>query len=117
MPIPNGIASERFSGSNMGLADRIIHIENGDQVGDIAVHTWTAAFNLYAAGEATRAELSAVFSLSAQDLVGLDTLKSEYDGLTTEAEKIGFVLKLEHAGLFYERGTIDKARYMQIMGL
>lgn len=101
----------------MGLADRIVHIENDEQVGDIAVHAFTAGFNLYAIGEATRGELEAVFSLSAQDLTGLDTLKSEYDGQATAVEKLLFVLKLEHAGLFYERGTIDKTRYIQIMGL
>jgi hypothetical protein len=100
----------------MGLADRLFHTENGIPTGDIAIHSWTAAFSLYCYGDAPRSKLEAVFSLSAEDLAGLDTLKTAYDALSV-TDKTNFLNKLESAGLFYESGDIDKTQYKQIMGL
>lgn len=100
----------------MGLAERIVHA-GGDENADIAVHRFTAGFGLYVVGEATRAELEAVFSLSAGDLAGVDALKAEYDALGTAVEKALFLQKIEWAGIFYENGTINAARYKQILGL
>lgn len=100
----------------MGLAERIVHA-GGDENANIAVHRFTAGFGLYVIGQATRGELATVFSLSADDLVGVDALKAEYDALGSAVEKAVFLQKLEWAGMFYENGTIDTARYKQILGL
>jgi hypothetical protein len=103
----------------MALADRIVHQDpvTSAPVGDIPVHEFTAAFNLYVLGEATRAQVIAVFSLTAADETGLDTLKTTYDALATLSDKLEFKMKLESAGIFYQNGKIDKTKYMSIMGL
>lgn len=104
----------------MGLADRIQHPDSGSwdfTDGMIAIHAWTAAFELYCYGEATRAQLIAVFALDVTEQAGLDQLKAAYDALSTALEKHVFLHKLEAAGRFYQYGKIDKTKYKQILGL
>lgn len=104
----------------MGLADEIQHSDTPQDVTGkpIAIHTWTAALELYVRGEATVTQIDNVFGITARGVrTGLDQLVAQIDALGTENQKLIFVYKMEAAGLFYERGLIDKAKYKSIMGL
>lgn len=104
----------------MGLADRLVHSDNPPPnvtTEPIGIHEWTAAFELYCYGEATRTSIINQFGLSTEEQNGLDVLKSNYDALSTALDKHIFLHKLEATGLFYQNGMIDIAKYKSIMGL
>lgn len=104
----------------MGLADELQRSDPALDLttGPIAIHRWTAALELYARGEATAAQIDAIFGITARGVsAGFNQLIAAIDALGTENQKLLFVMKLEAAGLFYESGTIDKDKYRQIVGL
>jgi hypothetical protein len=107
----------------MGIADELEHpsidgIKKDFTVGAIPIHHWSAAWEMYARGEATYDEIKALFGLEARGVTaGSDQLKAVIDALGTENQKLLFIMKMEAAGLFYETGQINKTRYKQIMGL
>lgn len=107
----------------MGIADELQHplidgMKADLSTGPIAIHYWTAAWELYARGEATYDQIKTLFGLEARGVTaGSDQLKTAIDALGTENQKLLFIMKMEAAGLFYETGQIDKTKYKQIMGL
>lgn len=101
----------------MGLADRIVHRDGNTQLGDIPIHEFTSALTLFATGDATHAQIVNIFSLQPDEESGLTTLEDALSALPDQAAKSVWIAKLEAAGIFYQNGAIDKAKYMQIMGL
>jgi len=101
----------------MALADRIKHRVDGVSYGDIPIHEWTAAMTLLALGEITRQDVVDTFSLTAADETGLDALIATYTALSTKADKVEWLNKLECAGIFYQNGVITETKYKNILGL
>lgn len=104
----------------MGLADEIQHSDTPQDLtsGPIPIHTWTAAWELYARGEATANQIKNIFGIESRGCeTGMYQLQTQIDDLSTENQKLLHVMKMEAAGLFYENGSIDKTKYKEIMGL
>lgn len=101
----------------MSLTDRLVHRKpDGTGAGDIPIHEFTAAVSLYAYGLAAKNEITTLFGLEADDIADLDSLAAMYTSLSSEALKAQYLNRLECAGLFYQNGKIDAARYKSIMG-
>lgn len=105
----------------MGLAERIVQSDTPTvyphEDGTIPIHEFTAAMTLLAAGEVTKSQLVTLFAFDATEEAGLDTLIAAYIALPTTADKVMWLMKLEAAGIFFQDGNIDKAKYKSIMGL
>lgn len=97
----------------MALIDRIVH----SATGDIPIHEFSAAIFLWANGDITRQNIIDLWSLSVDDVTGLDALKVKIDAESTVAAKSNWIHKLESAGLFYANGVITATKYKSIMGV
>ena len=100
----------------MGLADRIYHSDtpmpypSGEY---ISIHDFSAAMQLYYAGEATENQITNLFNLDDSQASGLSVLITELDGLSTDADKVKWLLKLDAAGIYYQNGRLDHWRSNQ----
>lgn len=106
----------------MGLADRIVHAEiaipyaSGEA---IPIHYFTASLELYQNGKATYNQIKNVFKMTDGEASGLLKITDKIDELAASGSyyQVQFIRRIDAAGMFYERGIIDKAQYIDIVGL
>ena len=99
----------------MALVDRLAR---GDEPvnGFISNHAFSAGVYLWGQGVVTRNQIVNALSLSVDDQLQLDQLKTHYDGLTN-AKKDAFHGKLEALGILLEMGYITPTFYKNQLGL
>lgn len=85
------------------LFDRLFPSDPGED--SIAVHYLFAALVDYAAGETTRAQIVAYWSLDADAEVDLDVLCDAIDSLGTSTAKMAFGTELHAVLMFAEAGA------------
>ena len=98
----------------MDLFERLFPTDT--ETGNIAVHAFMAAITDYIAGETTRAQITAAWSLDAEAQVDLTALYNHIDGLSTKADKVVFALEFDAVmllaahGLKYTTKSVFKTR-------
>ncbi len=100
------------------LYDRLFPADSA--VENIPVHGIEAAITLYATGEATRANIVALFSMDTEAESDLNVLLNTLDAMSTTADKLVFMQKMQAVNIGHEEnwpGYQTKAQYVAILGL
>jgi len=82
----------------------------------IAIHNFSAAMFLWAAGKVTRADVISAFTIIPAHEAQLDALKTHYLSLTAN-EKSAYHGLVESAGVWLEAGFLTIAQFKTIIGL
>ena len=99
----------------MTLIDRLAHDTPGSET-DISNHEFSAAVWFWAQGDITQQNVVDAFTLTAEDEVQLDQLRTHYQNLGAN-QKLHFHSDLEAAGMLLEGGKLTKAQYKNLLGL
>jgi len=101
------------------MADLFDRLFPGPDTENIAVHYFFAALVDYAAGETTRAQIIAYWSLDADAQVDLNVLCNAIDALDTSIAKVAFGTELHAVLMFAEAGAKynTKATFRARLGL
>jgi hypothetical protein len=83
----------------MDLFDRVLSSTH-----DIAIHEFEAALVDYMAGQTTRAQIIAAYSLDAEATVQLDSLLNKIAALGTKTDKVGFITEFKAIMILAEAG-------------
>ena len=86
---------------------------------NISIHAFAAAIIDYMAGETTRAQIIAYWSLDASAQADLNTLCDATDALPTKADKIQFAIELDAVMLLAAEGAkyTTKSAFATRLGL
>lgn len=96
----------------MGLFQRLTA---GDET-KIPIHAFGAAMLEWARGAATKAQLVSAFSLSGDDITNLDAIKTQHDGLPTDAAKEDYRTKVHDVFILIEAGLYNEAKAKSELG-
>lgn len=81
----------------------------------IRIHPFASALREWTRGAVTKTQVVNAFSLSSEDQIELDAIKTKYDGLNTN-QKAEFVVKLHDVMILSEAGLYDKAKAKTELG-
>lgn len=100
----------------MALQDRIVR-KSVDVINSISPIVFYSSFYLWVTGQISGSELSARFSLDADEITQSQSLKSIYDSFATNIEKLEYLNRLHSSLIAYENLVIDKSQLASILGL
>jgi len=96
----------------MGLFERITAVDETK----ISVHSFGASLREVARGNATVAQLVAVFDLDAADQTDLAAIQAKYLDQNSTFDRVKFMMQMEDAFILAEAGIYNKSQVTSALG-